>query len=89
MNKVRWRVMIRIAPASLLLVLAAARAAAAAGGVTPGKLVVERPTLICLGFEWRITGDDNRNAAVEVTFRRTGETAWRDALPLLRIGGER
>jgi hypothetical protein len=52
------------------------------------QLVVEHPTLINLGFEWSIRGDANRNASVAVQFRPTGETEWRDALPLLRIGGE-
>ena len=33
-------------------------------------------------------GDDNRNASVAVAWRRTGETAWRDGLPLLRLQGE-
>ncbi|MEK7407966.1 MAG: hypothetical protein AAB225_23090 [Acidobacteriota bacterium] len=61
----------------------------AADAVTPGRFVVERPTLICLGFEWQITGDDNRNATVEVGYRKTGESGWREALPLLRQGGER
>lgn len=61
----------------------------AGGGVTAGKFTVERPTLICLGFEWRISGDDNRNATVEVTYRKTGDSGWRKALPLLRMGGER
>lgn len=53
-----------------------------------GKFVVEHPTLLNLGFEWPITGDANRNATVAVQFRAVGETAWRPALPLLRIGGE-
>ncbi len=57
--------------------------------VTPGRFLIERPTLICLGFEWEISGDDNRNATVELAYRKTGETAWRPALPLLRMGGEK
>src|SRR5262245_59242445 len=57
--------------------------------VTPGELVIEPPTLINLGFEWFIQGDANRNAAVDVTFRKKGTTAWRPALPLLRLQGER
>ena len=56
--------------------------------VTPGELVVERPTLINLGFEWHIDGDANRNARVQVSFRKQGETAWRDGLPLARLHGE-
>ena len=58
-------------------------------GVTAGALIVEPPTLICLGFEWEISGDDNRNATVDVTYRKSGEKVWRDALPLLRMGGEK
>jgi hypothetical protein len=57
--------------------------------VTPGELVVEHPTLINLGFEWHIDGDGNRNASVDVSFRKQGETAWRKAMPLLRIQNER
>src|SRR5688572_26637903 len=56
---------------------------------TAGELVVEPPTLINLGFEWFIQGDANRNAAVQVSFRRQGTAGWTPALPLLRLGGER
>jgi hypothetical protein len=54
-----------------------------------GKFVVEHPTLLNLGFEWAISGDANRNATVAVQFRAVGEAAWKPALPLVRIGGER
>ena len=57
--------------------------------VAAGELLVEPPTLINLGFEWLIEGDDNRNAAVEVSYRQVGETAWSPALPLLRLQRER
>ncbi len=57
--------------------------------VTPGELLVEPPTLINLGFEWFIQGDANRNASVDVSFRKKGDVAWKPALPLLRLGGER
>src|SRR5579862_9186705 len=53
-----------------------------------GDFVVEPPTLVSLGFEWRITGDDNRNASVDVTFRKKGEQQWRKGLPLLRLDRE-
>ena len=74
--------------ALLLLALAAPRMSAA-NAVQAGRLNVEPATLICLGFDWQITGDDNRNASVNVSYRKPGETEWKDALPLLRIGGER
>jgi hypothetical protein len=56
--------------------------------VTPGEFVVEHPTLINLGFEWHIDGDANRNASVDVSFRKPGEAAWRKAMPLARLRGE-
>ena len=57
--------------------------------MTPGELVVDHPTLINLGFEWIIQGDDNRNAQVTVSYRRQGQTEWKAGLPLLRLQGER
>src|SRR4030081_107875 len=63
-------------------------AAIAQNSTQAGKFTVEHPTLLNLGFEWAITGDTNRNATVDVRFRAVGETAWRSALPLVRIGGE-
>jgi hypothetical protein len=77
---------------ALILVLFSAGLASAAPPVLktkPGELFVDPPTLINLGFEWRIEGDDNRNASVDVAYRRAGTTQWRQALPLLRLQGER
>jgi hypothetical protein len=59
-----------------------------ANQITPGELIVEHPTLINLGFEWHIDGDANRNASVDVSFRKQGDTTWRKAMPLLRLQGE-
>ncbi|MCZ2148521.1 MAG: hypothetical protein LC126_12175 [Bryobacterales bacterium] len=77
---------------ALLLLLSAlalhAPVFAAENRTTPGELVVDPPTLINLGFEWLIEGDDNRNAAVEVSYRKAGDSAWKQALPLLRLQGE-
>lgn len=55
---------------------------------TVGEFVVEPPTLVSLGFEWKISGDDNRNAQVDVTYRKTGELQWHKGLPLLRLQHE-
>jgi hypothetical protein len=55
---------------------------------TAGDFSVEPPTLLSLGFDWKITGDDNRNANVDVSYRKKGETTWRKALPLLRLQRE-
>jgi hypothetical protein len=64
-------------------------AAANVNGVTAGDFLIDPPTLINLGFEWFIQGDENRNAAVTVSYRKKGESVWKDALPLLRLKGER
>ena len=75
---------------ALLPLLALMPAAALAqDAVRAGRFVVEHPTLHNLGFEWQITGDANRNATVSVRFRKAGGSAWREGLPLVRIGGER
>jgi hypothetical protein len=62
--------------------------ARAENAVAPGAFVIERPTLLSLGFEWKISGDDNRNAVVAVSYRKAGEHNWLKALPLFRMGGE-
>src|SRR5688572_28267900 len=72
-----------------ILILLAACTLQAQNSTRPGRFYVEHPTLLNLGFEWAIEGDANRNATVEVRFRKAGTAAWRPALPLLRIGGER
>ena len=66
-------------------------AASQAGGVKvkPGELVVDHPTLINLGFEWRISGDDNHNASVQALYRKKGTTTWFASVPWLRLNGER
>jgi hypothetical protein len=66
-----------------------AAAPANVNGVTAGDFLIDPPTLINLGFEWFIQGDENRNAAVAVSYRKKGESVWKDALPLLRLKGER
>jgi hypothetical protein len=73
----------------VFFLLAGVRFVCAADSVTPGKFIVERPTLICLGFEWQISGDENRNATVAVSYRKPGESAWKQGMPLFRIGGEK
>lgn len=82
------------AAAALFATSAAAQSSSGAprdgsNAVTAGELVVEPPTLINLGFEWWIEGDDNRNASVAVSYRARGEREWRAALPMLRLHGER
>jgi len=75
--------------ATCLLAGPLAAALAAQDLTRAGELTIEPPTLISLGFEWEIEGDANRNAQVQVSYRRAGDPEWREGSPLLRIGGER
>jgi hypothetical protein len=43
---------------------------AATDSVVSREFITEPPTLISLGFEWHIEGDDNRSAAVGVFYRK-------------------
>ena len=78
-----------IALALLACLTAAMAQAAPRNAVKAGELVIDPPTLINLGFEWPIAGDDNRNARVEVSYRKKGATAWKRGMDLLRLSGER
>jgi len=57
--------------------------------LTLGEFLIDPPTLINLGFEWFVDGDDNRNGAVAVSYRKHGVASWHDGLPLLRVQHER
>src|SRR5436190_16566641 len=63
-------------------------AASPADAITAGEFIVDPPTLINLGFEWFVDGDENRNAAVDVSYRKQGTSEWKQGLPLLRLHGE-
>jgi hypothetical protein len=73
---------------TLFLGLALSAAIRAQNATEAGPFHIEHPTLHNLGFEWPIKGDANRNATVTVQFRAVGESQWKDAMPLLRVGGE-
>ncbi len=78
-----------IALSLLACLLCVTAQAAPMNKVAAGELVIDPPTLINLGFEWVIQGDDNRNAEVTVSYRKSGDKAWKSAMPLLRLSGER
>jgi hypothetical protein len=63
--------------------------ASAGNAVVAGDVYVEPATLINLGFEWRIDGDDNHNAQVVVMYRKKSTVTWKQGLPWLRLNGER
>ena len=50
------------------------------------------PVVVVLGdvdVPTRIDGDANRNASVDVSYRRQGTAEWTRGMPLLRLQGER
>ena len=86
-NNRKWLGLV-VAATSLLSVGGTAKyrtlaAASPSDAVTAGEFIIDPPTLINLGFEWFVDGDDNRNGSVAVSYRRVGEPAWQAALPLM------
>src|SRR5262249_21446449 len=89
MNGFRWMVAVTALCLALMSQVPRARAAdAKSNAVTTGEFVIDPPTLINLGFEWMIEGDDNRNATVAVSYRKKGEGQWRQGMALLRLQNE-
>jgi hypothetical protein len=74
---------------SLLLVLLAVPMRALADDVLqPGAVNVDRPTLLTLGIQLLISGDDNHNAHVTVRYRPVGASDWKTAMNLFRVHPE-
>ena len=74
--------------AACLLLCGGLTTAHAGNAITAGALQVEPPTLMALGFDWQIDGDDNRNARVAVQYRRQGDSQWKQGMDLLRLQRE-
>ena len=53
----------------------------------PGAVDIEPPTTGALGVEWRIQGDDNRDASVALAWRRTGDNTNSVAEGLAKTAG--
>ena len=53
-----------------------------------GTLRLDRPTLLSLGVQLLISGDDDRDATASLRYRKVGDSEWREALPLLRVRPE-
>jgi hypothetical protein len=68
----------------MLLMLTVALPLLSQVNTAAGEFVVEPSTLVSLGFEWKVSGDDNRNASVDVTYRKVGDPQWHKSLPLMR-----
>jgi len=56
--------------------------------IEPGEFFIDAPTIQNLGFRWYVKGDSNRNATIDVSYRRKGEEQWQEAQPMLRVQNE-
>ena len=63
-------------------------AAMATDKVTALDIEIVPPTVVSGGVDWKIFGDDNRNASVKVEYRKVGSTQWEDGLDLFRLQNE-
>lgn len=51
----------------------------------PGAITTPNPTLNSISIEWEISGDTDNNGVVSVRYRRSGDSAWIQAMPLRRV----
>jgi hypothetical protein len=49
---------------------------------------LDMPTVVTLGVQMLITGDDNFNATVTVRYKKSSDTNWNGAMPLYRVHPE-
>jgi len=78
----------QVALAAAFALVFAAGTARAGNAIQMGAATLDRPTVITLGVRWALSGDDDFNASVAVRYRVAGTSAWRDALPLVRVRAE-
>ena len=72
----------------LVSLLMASCPALAVEDITVGDVVVDEPTLCCLGFSLPVSGDDDYDAVATIEYRPAGTATWRQALPMLRVRPE-
>ena len=77
----------RVAPVVVLLLVSGVRPhilTAQSNGAEAGAIRTYS-TISSIGIEWDIAGDADHDATAAVEFRVAGTTAWRPALPLVRV----
>src|SRR5690606_2835134 len=62
--------------------------AAATDKVTALDIEIVPPTVVSGGVDWKIYGDDNRNASVKLEYRKAGSAEWAEGLDLFRLQNE-
>src|SRR5437762_6923312 len=62
--------------------------ARAANSLTVSDPTLDTPTVITLGVQMLITGDDNFNATVTVRYKKSSDSTFKTGLPLFRVHPE-
>ena len=83
MSLIRYDFVRRVGIAIALL--AASFGVLAQDGTSAGEPSAPFPTLQNLSIEWPIAGDADADGVVSVRFRRAGDAAWRQGMPLRRV----
>ncbi|NQT93494.1 MAG: phosphodiester glycosidase family protein, partial [Lentisphaerae bacterium] len=86
--EIRWNGQTRVLPrqsVNRMLVVEWKEEAVNSDAIVPGPLRVDNPTIHHLAFRWPVSGDQNVNATVRVSYRKQGQKPWNTALPMLRI----
>src|SRR3989454_7114449 len=78
----------RLAAVIVALGLVFAARARADDVLHAGAVNLDPPTVVALGVQLLISGDDNHNAQVAVRYRAAGSAEWRTAMPLFRVHPE-
>jgi hypothetical protein len=73
---------------SLLVSLFMTNVAVAVDKVTALDIAIVPPTVVSGGVDWKIYGDDNRNASAKLEYRKVGTTQWKDGFDLFRLQNE-
>jgi|WetSurMetagenome_2_1015567.scaffolds.fasta_scaffold00791_4 hypothetical protein len=81
------KIYLKLFPASIILslLLICSRSSFAQDYTIPGEVTTLFPTIINLGVEWNIRGDDNLNGTVTVQFREKGTSDWKQGMTLRRV----
>ncbi len=80
--------MFKLLGLTFVVFLSASAIARADNVLHAGTPVLDRPTLMAIGIQLPVSGDDNYNASVGVRYRQSGAIAWRTGLPLYRVHPE-
>jgi hypothetical protein len=76
--------MMQYAKRAVLLTLSLGALAATTHAANPGKLVIEPPTLRCVGFHWEISAASDKVTA-KVRFREVGQDRWQEGMDFMYV----